>query len=108
MVGVGRVSGKYFKVFSNKYGKIIIRSLCIGMNIKPMTPKERLQYLINRYNEIKSIREKEKINPSPDHKGKMKVIKIELNRLCYEMCLATGKIAREEYLEKKKKLFDVE
>ena len=38
----------------------------------------------------------------------MKVIKIELNRLCYEMCLATGKIAREEYLEKKKKLFDIE
>ena len=73
-----------------------------------MTPKERLQYLINRYNEIKSIREKEKINPSPDHEGKMKVIKIELNRLSYEMCLATGKIAREEYLEKKKKLFDIE
>lgn len=73
-----------------------------------MTPKERLQYLINRYNEFKSIREKEKINPSPDHKGKMKVIKIELNRLGYEIALATGKIAREEYLEKKKKLFDIE
>ena len=73
-----------------------------------MTPRERLKYLINRYNEIKLIREKEKINPSPDHEGKMKVIKIELNRLSYEMCLATGKISREEYLEKKKKLFDVE
>ena len=108
MVDVGRVSGKYFNFFSNKYGKIIIRPLCIGMNIKEMTPMERLKYLINRYNEIKSIREKEKINPSPDHEGKMKVIKIELNRLSYEMALATGKIAREEYLEKKKKLFDIE
>lgn len=78
------------------------------MKIKPMTPTERLKYLINRYNEMKSIREKEKVNPSPDHKGKMKVIKIELNRLSYEMALATGKIAREEYLEKKKKLFDVD
>lgn len=78
------------------------------MKIKPMTPTERLKYLISRYNELKLIREKEKINPSPDHKGKIKVIKIELNRLGYEIALATGKIAREEYLEKKKKLFDVE
>ena len=45
------------------------------MKIKPMTPTERLKYLISRYNEMKSIREKEKVNPSPDHKGKMKVIK---------------------------------
>jgi hypothetical protein len=78
------------------------------MNIKPMTPTERLKYLISRYNEFKLIREKEKINPSPDHKGKIKVIKIELNRLGYEIALATGKIAREEYLEKNKKLFDVD
>jgi len=78
------------------------------MNIKPMTPTERLKYLISRYNEFKLIREKEKINPSPDHKGKMKVIKIELNRLGYEIVLATGIITREEYLEKKKKLFDVD
>ena len=48
------------------------------------------------------------INPSPDHEGKMLVIKIELNRLSYEMALASGKISREEYLEKKKKLFDVD
>jgi len=73
-----------------------------------MTPTERLKYLISRYNEFKLIREKEKINPSPDHKGKMKVIKIELNRLGYEIVLATGIITREEYLEKKKKLFDVD
>jgi len=65
-----------------------------------MTTTERLKYLINKYNEFKSIREKEKTNPSPDHKGKMKVIKIELNRLCYEMIIATGKIAREKYLKK--------
>ena len=78
------------------------------MKIKPMTPTERLKYLISRYNEFKLIREKEKINPSPDHKGKMKVIKIELNRLGYEIVLATGIITREEYLEKKKKLFDVD
>ena len=69
---------------------------------------KREKYLINRYNEFKAIREKERKNPSPDHEGKMLVIKNELNRLCYEMCLATGKIAREEYLEKKKKLFDIE
>ena len=78
------------------------------MKIKPMTQTERLKYLISRYNEFKLIREKEKINPSPDHKGKIKVIKIELNRLGYEIALATGKIAREEYLEKNKKLFDVD
>ena len=78
------------------------------MNIKPMTPTERLKYLISRYNEFKLIREKEKINPSPDHKGKIKVIKIELNRLGYEIVLATGIITREEYLEKNKKLFDVD
>lgn len=70
------------------------------MNIKPITPTERLKYLISRYNEFKLIREKEKTNPSPDHKGKIKVIKIELNRLGYEIIIATGKIAREKYLKK--------
>ena len=78
------------------------------MKIKPMTPEEKLSYLTKRYTELKSIREKEKVNPSPDHDGKMKVIKIELNRLSYEMALAFGKISREEYLEKNKKLFDVD
>jgi len=78
------------------------------MNIKPMTPTERLKYLISRYNEFKSIRIKEMKSPSPDHAGKILVIKNELNRLSYEMALAIGKIAREEYLEKKKKLFDVD
>lgn len=77
------------------------------MKIKEMTPKERLQYLINRYNQFKSYREKEKANPSPDHEGQMLVMKIELNRLSYEIALAIGKISREEYLEKKKKLFDI-
>lgn len=61
---------------------------------------KREKYLINRYNEIKSIREKEKINPSPDHEGKMKVIEIELNRLCYELCLEIG---RQAYKENQKK-----
>lgn len=60
---------------------------------------KREKYLINRYNEIKSIREKEKINPSPDHEGKMKVIEIELNRLCYELCLEIG---RQAYKKNKK------
>lgn len=73
-----------------------------------MTPRERLKYLINRYNEFKLYREREKANPSPDHEGQMLVIKIELRRIGYEVALATGKIAREEYLEKKKKLFDVD
>ena len=77
------------------------------MKIEEITPKERLEYLINRYNEFKSIRLKEMINPSPDHEGVMLVIKIELRRIGYEVALATGKIAREEYLEKKKKLFDI-
>lgn len=39
-------------------------------------------------------------SPSPDHAGKILVIKNELNRLCYEMIIATGKIAREKYLKK--------
>ena len=73
MVDVGRAWGKYFKLFSNKYGKIIFRSLCIGM--------KREKYLINRYNEFKAIRAKERKNPSPDHEGKMLVIENELNRL---------------------------
>ena len=70
------------------------------MNIKPMTPTERLKYLISSYNEFKSIRIKEMKSPSPDHAGKILVIKNELNRLCYEMIIATGKIAREKYLKK--------
>jgi hypothetical protein len=78
------------------------------MKIEEITPKERLEYLINRYNEFKSYRLLEMINPSPDHEGVMLVIKIELRRIGYEVALATGKIAREEYLKKKKKLFDVE
>ena len=78
------------------------------MKIEEITPKERLEYLINRYNEFKSYRLLEMINPSPDHEGQMLVIEIELNRLSYEMALASGKISREEYLEKKKKLFDVD
>lgn len=77
------------------------------MKIKSMTAKERLEYLINRYNEFKSIREKEKANPSPDHEGQMLVINIELDRLSYEVALAIGKISREKYLEKKKRLFDI-
>ena len=68
-----------------------------------MSPEEKLKYFIDRYNELKSIREKEKVNPSPDHNGKMKVIEIELNRLSYRMCLESGKIARKKYLEKKLK-----
>ena len=70
------------------------------MNIKPMTPRERLKYLISRYNEFKSIRIKEMKSPSPDHAGKILVIKNELNRLSYEIALAIGKIAREKYLKK--------
>ena len=70
------------------------------MNIKPITNKERLNNLINRYNEFKLIRIKEMKSPSPDHSGKILVIKNELNRLCYEMIIATGKIAREKYLKK--------
>jgi len=70
------------------------------MSIKPITPTERLKYLISRYNEFKSIRIKEMKSPSPDHAGKILVIKNELNRLCYEMIIATGKIAREKYLKK--------
>lgn len=56
--------------------------------------EDKLNYFLERYNELKSIREKEKVNPSPDHKGKMKVIEIELNRLSYNMFLEVGKIAR--------------
>lgn len=56
--------------------------------------EDKLNYFLERYNELKSIREKEKVNPSPDHKGKMKVIEIELNRLSYNMSLEVGKIAR--------------
>ena len=59
----------------------------------------REKYLINRYNELKAIRIKEKKNPSPDHAGKMKVIEIELNRLCYELCLEIG---RQAYKNNKK------
>ena len=70
------------------------------MSIKPITPTERLKYLISRYNEFKSIRIKEMKSPSPDHAGKILVIKNELNRLCYEMIIATGEIAREKYLKK--------
>ena len=70
------------------------------MKIKPMTTTERLKYLISRYKEFKSIRIKEMKSPSPDHAGKILVIKNELNRLCYEMIIATGKIAREKYLKK--------
>ena len=73
------------------------------MKIKTWTPEEKLSYLTKRYTELKSIREKEKVNPSPDHDGKMKVIKIELNRLCYKMCLEFGKIARKKHLEEKSK-----
>ena len=78
------------------------------MKIEEISPRERLKYLINRYNEFKSYGVLEMINPSPDHEGQMLVIEIELNRLSYEMALASGKISREEYLEKKKKLFDVD
>jgi len=39
-------------------------------------------------------------SPSPDHAGKILVIKNELNRLSYEIALAIGKIAREKYLKK--------
>jgi hypothetical protein len=60
---------------------------------------KREQYLINRYNEFKAIRIKERKNPSPDHAGKMKVIEIELNRLCYELCLEIG---RQAYKNNKK------
>ena len=77
------------------------------MKIESITPEERLKYLINRYKLFKLYRERERENPSPDHEGQMLVIKIELNRLSYEMALATGKIARKEYLEKKKKEFDI-
>lgn len=59
----------------------------------------REKYLINRYNELKAIRIKERKNPSPDHAGKMKVIEIELNRLCYELCLEIG---RQAYKNNKK------
>lgn len=92
MVDVGRAWGKYFKLFSNKYGKIIFRSLYIGM--------KREKYLINRYNEFKAIRAKERKNPSPDHEGKMSVIENELNRLCYELCLEIG---RQAYKKNQKK-----
>ena len=61
---------------------------------------KREKYLINRYNEFKAIRMKERENPSPDHAGKMKVIEIELNRLCYELCLEIG---RQAYKENQKK-----
>jgi hypothetical protein len=70
------------------------------MSIKPITSTERLKYLISRYNEFKSIRIKEMKSPSPDHAGKILVIKNELNRLCYEIIIATGEIAREKYLKK--------
>ncbi len=59
---------------------------------------KREQYLINRYNEIKAIRIKERKSPSPDHAGKMKVIEIELNRLCYELCLEIGRQAYKNNL----------
>ena len=73
------------------------------MKIKPMSPEEKLNYFLDRYNELKSIREKEKVNPSPDHKGKMKVIETELNRLSYRACLEFGKVSRKKHLEEKSK-----
>lgn len=62
--------------------------------------EQRMKYLLNKYNEFKLIREKEKKNPSPDHKGKMLVIKNELDRLSYQMCIEIG---RQAYIENQKK-----
>ena len=78
------------------------------MNNEEKREKERLKYLMSRFIEFLSIQKKEKENPSPDHKGKMRVIRIELNRLNNEILFSTGNMPQKEYLEKKKKLFDIE
>ena len=78
------------------------------MNNEEKREKERLKYLMSRFIELLSIQKKEKENPSPDHKGKMRVIRIELNRLNNEILFSTGDMSQKEYLEKKKKLFDIE
>ena len=78
------------------------------MNNEEKREKERLKYLMDRFIEFLSIQEKEKENPSPDHKGKMRVIRIELNRLNNEILFSTGNMSQKEYLEKKRKLFDIE
>ena len=78
------------------------------MNNEEKREKERLKYLMSRFIELLSIQKKEKENPSPDHKGKMRVIRIELNRLNNEILFSTGNMSQKEYLEKKKKIFDIE
>lgn len=78
------------------------------MNNEEKREKERLKYLMSRFIELLSIQKKEKENPSPDHKGKMRVIRIELNRLNNEILFSTGDMSQKEYLEKKRKLFDIE
>lgn len=77
------------------------------MNTEEKREKERLKYLMGRLIRFYFYKKDEEKNPSPDHEGKMRVIRIELNRLNDEVLFSKGKIPQKEYLKRRKKWFDI-